>query len=135
MKNKYINLSIIILTLLYTTNCDLTSRITVSNNSNIKVYLFSSNNLNSMEIPYFNGSYIDENSVGGYTLVNETVDDYFTQNSIIQLFVVKFFPSEKYDEVMKNKSYIILGKTILTKQKLDSLGGKLSFPKDFELVE
>lgn len=135
MKNKYINLSIIILTLLYTTNCDLTNQITVNNKSNIKVYLFSSNNLNSMEIPYFNNSYIEGNSIGGFTVINETVDDYFNRNPIIQLFVVKYIPSEKYDEVMKNKSYIILGKTILTKQKLDSLGGKLSFPKDFELVE
>jgi hypothetical protein len=108
----------------------LTDHIPVKNNSEHKLDLlindsYPDTSFASAEL----SSYVNPFEDGGFVLVNKKWNEYLEEKEKVTLFIVEWRPNEFYNRDGTPKDgHKILEKLIITKAKLDSLGGQITFP-------
>jgi hypothetical protein len=112
----------------------LTDNIPVKNHSEYKLDILT--NESYPDTSFSNArlnSYINPHEDGGIVLVNRSWKEYLEEKEKITLFFVEWKPNEYYNRDGTPKGdHKIYGKMILTKAKLDSLGGIITFPLEKE---
>jgi len=111
-----------------------TDNLPVVNNSDNKMHIFV--NYGSFNTKYINSqsNYIDSNSEGSIVQVNKSWDSVLVRYEGVTLIFTEWI-SSPIRENEKHGSQKVYGYMYLTKAKLDSLGGVITFPDDVTLTE
>lgn len=128
-------ISLICLLLLLLLMCDFTSNLTIVNNSHVDLLFFEVVN---NKVEEYNRGFAASLSEGSFIWINIDLDRYIREKGEVELIVIENFKlknGEEYENLINQKKIKILARIIISEKTLDSLGGKLIYPKDFTLLK
>jgi len=109
--------------------------IKVYNNSEYKMnLLFNDDYLDDSISNATVSSFINPNNMGTLGIVNKDWEEYLNEKEKIIVFFVEWKPDKFYKDGYHGTQKVY-GYMFLTKAKLDSLGGVITFPDDVTLTE